>query len=55
MFVFRADVIPEIDRHHRQAAILVDDHAKAVLERMLRKWNVHEWGQTPFLRFTKLA
>ena len=42
-FVLRSDVIPEIHRHHRQPAILVDDHAQAVLERVLSKWNIHEW------------
>ena len=40
MLVLRADVIPEIHRHHRQPAVLVDDHAQAVLERVLGEGNV---------------
>ena len=34
LFVRRTDVIPEVDRHHRQPVILGQDHVEAVRQRV---------------------
>ena len=44
MLILRSDVIPEIDGHHREPAILMDDHPQAVTENVLRERYVHEIG-----------
>ena len=48
MLVLRPDVIPDVHRHHRQPVIFVDDHAQAVVERVLGEGNVHWKRVDPF-------
>ena len=40
--VFRADVIPDVDRDDWEGVILVDQHIEPVGQRVLSERNVHE-------------
>ena len=43
MLVLGSHVIPDIDGNHRQPTIFVNDHAKAVRERVLGEGDIHCW------------
>ena len=40
LLVFRADVIPRVNRHDRRLVVLVHDHRQAVAQHEFLKWNI---------------
>ena len=54
-FIGRSDVIPEIDRHQRQAMIFVEDYIEAVLEFNFLVFDLRQRDSRLLLRFGLLG